>query len=327
MKPTRRQVVIAGVAAGAALGIGLYQFFRSDIDYSVFEENRDQYNLRSYGDICAQGVRLSDSRPVSESENKSLLHTLSTHIIEDIILHGGRPTGNYDINFVYDFYGMVLDESSAKAIATYSDRCVEQLKTVLPSIELPGERLTVITSGQDFRSDFSRRTYIGGPLYRVYAAVITDRNNPAFTLVSRPFTAAFYGSIGSHWTVEKDPQNNRWFTYLSSGPSAFLAPIAERLPNVTTRYTTEHYPHESLDTILLADEAFTESVAFIAAKKVLPREQKVHAERRFLKISASEPKYRHLKDALAWMEKHSPAEALAAYFEEGPQAFVKRISA
>lgn len=328
--PTRRQVfglLIGG--AGLAAAATLFSSRRSlptAIDYSVFDEAGD--DAATYDDIIAnihaRGVRLSNSRKVSATQSNNLWQKFKTYLNQDIqSLTDGK--GKYKVDFKHDFYAFPLSESAAQTIAAHSNQCVDYLSEILPSLTLPPERLTIIRPGQDFSKDFASRTYVGGDLHKLYTAVVWDEHSD-FTF-ERSFPSRMYGSIGAVLSPDQDPDNTQWYTFLSNGPSGYVAPIAERLPLITLRHALLHFPNEDAEAVITADESLVEPIAFIVAKKILPSQQWDKLDANLTNIMNTDPKYRYVRKSLQWMEQHSPAAALDVYFSEGPAAYLRKISA
>ncbi len=182
-----------------------------------------------------------------------------------------------------------------------------------------------VQSGDDVRTDYTSKVFVGSKVGVLYSVDTLNKNNP-----SQGFTCTYVGSInGATCQLQRDSTGNLlwWFHALTPGPHALNAPFSEYIPLLTSQATARYARTVGDPLADRADETFSESVSHVLAKDlatelVIPGSAKIIDD--LLTDIARNPLYDRVPRGINLIRRIGVQQAFGLYIED-PGRFMSEV--
>lgn len=189
-----------------------------------------------------------------ETTINSLIQTL-----EEQLSKRGFNLSEVSFTMTEQLYALPEPQEFAIELKKYCKLAEDFLHQELKGLDKPNIEWTVINPNDNYTNGFKGRGFIGKSLYDIKRIKVNKDGTTLFMLVSVDHSVGGTGKI---------LEDNSFYFFISSNPSALVTPFSEILPLTTSNKTVEYTKEVGGLYAYRAHEALTEAMALSLAGRV-----------------------------------------------------------
>jgi hypothetical protein len=236
----------------------------------------------------------------------------------------GLNRAPYNLTLFTSYYGVESEQRFSDSAINYSRKAVDFLYEKLQNLDKRNFRFAALKKRQDYTKDYDNTIFIGDNYYEIQEIKAVNTQKPEQSAsIKRSYTGK--GAFCTVTPNDSDHSVKEAYIFIPSSDFALFSAFSEIIPITTIKASRLAYG-EGIDSVI-ADEAISEGISRVLALELAQKLEIPNAEKRIRSIELKSYKpmiYKHVPEAIKWIEKNGVQKAFDIYMEN-PTRFMDLI--